>query len=110
MTSESNDNWLHKVRQALDESAAGLDAATLSKLNQARQRALKARRRLRLLLPVGALGAATAAGLAMFLWWQQPPLPEPGIWEDFEIVASHADLDFYRELEFYQWLDGGDAG
>ena len=110
MNNESNGDWLRQVRQALEDSAASMDAATLSKLNQARQRALGARHRSNYWLPLSALGATTTAGFAIILWWQTPPQAEPDIWEDFEIVASQADLDFYRELEFYQWLDGEDAG
>lgn len=111
MITEQDDKWLQNIRRSLDESVEQLDAATLSRLNQARQHALRARTRPHLLLPVSALGAATAASLALFLWWQQPaPLAEPGLWEDFEIVAGQPDLDFYQNLEFYQWLDGEDAG
>ena len=42
MNHENEPGWLEAVRAQLDADAAGLDAATLSRLNRARQAALDA--------------------------------------------------------------------
>ena len=97
--------WLDAARQTLDDSAARLDGATLARLNQARQRALAAPRR-RPWLPLGLLGGATAAALAVLVWSWQPAGDAAELIDDFDMLAGEVDLEFYRQLEFIAWLDG----
>lgn len=109
--------WLDDVRARLDESARDLDAATLSRLNQARQAALAAARprapwwRFAPWL-VGATATAAlalAVGLALTL----PGSPEPAVAPvaagldaaDFDMLAAPDDLALYEDMEFYAWLD-----
>ncbi len=110
--------WIAQARHLLDESADGLDAATLSRLNRARQAALAPRSR-RMprpwLLPAGLAGAC-AMLLVVAIWAPHHAAPIAG---DAGRLASGASaaveatdtpggddsLEFYQDLDFYAWLD-----
>jgi hypothetical protein len=100
----------HRLRISVDE----LDAATLSRLNRARQAALDAidnptvgmHRRNRW-LPVGA--AVAVAAISVVLWQGQTPEPLTGLIiadeaTDIELLLDDGDLEMYAELEFFAWL------
>jgi hypothetical protein len=100
------------TKRVFDDSVAALDAATRSRLTQARHRALEERRPRaerwrRSLLPAGAV-AATAL-LAWLVVWQAPPATEPvqqTALGDLEILLGEEDLEMLdEELEFYGWLE-----
>jgi hypothetical protein len=109
-------SWLAQAKAVLDQSADGLDAATLSRLNRARQAALVQRappRRWR--LPAG-LATASVLVLAALIWQGYLPSVAPGAQEfpltaktaassDIDLVSSDDSLEFYQDLEFYAWLD-----
>jgi hypothetical protein len=102
--------WIAQAKALLDDSARDLDAATLSRLNRARQSALAqaARPRQRIwLLPAG-LASACALVLA-FVFWQPHHHGMPGsaaVALDTADAAADADMpEFYQDLEFYAWLD-----
>jgi len=102
-----------RTKELFDDSVAGLDAATRSRLNRARQRALEelaAPRRhwLWTLAPVGAV--ATAAAVAWLVVWQQAPQPVADVQlatlSDLEILLGEEDLEMLdEEIEFYGWLE-----
>jgi hypothetical protein len=110
--------WIAQARRLLDESADGLDAAALSRLNRARQAALEPRlRRARQpwLLPAGLAGAC-AMLLVVAIWAPHHAAPVAG--EGTRVAASNTtsaetndalggddSLEFYQDLEFYAWLD-----
>jgi hypothetical protein len=100
-----------QTKRVFDESVAGLDAATRSRLTRARYRALeelaptRARRWGFTLIPAGTL-AATAL-LAWFLVVQRPvdELQVTSV-DDLEILLAEEDLEMLDEdLEFYGWLE-----
>ena len=114
----SDKDFLQKINAQLDESAEHLDAATLSKLNQARQRALAkldgstqgelssviadTRRRW---LPASAMAGVAIVALGSFLFLQNVNNPvDNGNVDTLEIVASNNNLDMYEQLDFYMWL------
>lgn len=109
--------WLAQARTALDESAAALDAATLSRLNRARQAALAQRRvPRRWLLPAG-FASACVLLLAVFASHRYPPAADSAEFPlgakaaaagDIDLVASDDEPEFYQDLEFYAWLDAQD--
>src|SRR5262249_12072920 len=106
--------WVDDARRLLDASAQSLDAATLSRLNRARQAALAQRRpRVRGWLPaLGLAGSAAAVLLAVALWAPQhrgeaPGLHAPVAAMDSENAADDS-LEFYQNLEFYAWLEAQD--
>jgi len=114
--------WTDQARRVLDESAQSLDAATLSRLNRARQAALEQRRpTLRPWFVPAGLASACAVLLALAVVWRAPvPMPaNPGAPApiatamqsngvaagDLDIVSGDEGLEFYQDLEFYAWLD-----
>jgi len=113
--------WVAQARQLLDESAEGLDAATLSRLNRARQAALAARARRSprpWLLPAGLAGAC-AMLLAVAIWRPHhaaPSAADPGghpaiaageanVAGATDTVVGDDSVEFYQDLDFYAWLD-----
>lgn len=105
-----------RLRQSADE----LDAATQSRLNRARQRALDempagtTRRPIGWWVPAGA--TAVAAVLVIGIWQARGPgeMPvETGVElvpvtadeaVDFEILLEEGDLEMLEDLEFFAWL------
>ena len=101
-----------RLRRALDSSVEGLDAATLSRLNRARQAALDAaaarRHGWRWSLRVGGLALAASAALALVLvpGLLNPPAPPlPAASSDFALLSEDVEPALLEELEFYAWLD-----
>jgi hypothetical protein len=123
-------DWTSQAKQMLDESTENLDAATLSRLNRARQSALESARPRRLrswFVPAGLAGAC-AVLLAVAVVWHRPApqnvsdpflpsatatLSQPGAafaGNDLDLVSSDDSIEFYQDLDFYAWLEtqGGD--
>lgn len=102
----NEEQFLRHACEALNESADGLDAATLSKLNQARQRALatvKATARPKWFVLSAWMGAAAAAALVLMVGLRAPePALNPQALGDLEIVSS-ADAELLENLAFYEW-------
>ena len=112
MAEHEKDPWTERIRQQLDASTRDLDAATLSRLNQARQAALQAAPRPKSppwLWPM-ALAAAGSLALAVAIWPRVVPptvLPPEGAAsaDDFSMLAGEEQLELYEELDFYAWLE-----
>lgn len=107
---EQDGPWVERVRAQLDDDAASLDAASASRLNRARQRALAERPRarwLRVAMPAFALAAAFA--LAVPLLRAPSPAPQADSTEAFEVLVADDSLALYEDLEFYAWLDAEQA-
>lgn len=98
------------LNPALDARASELDAATLSRLNRARQHALdevrhESRGRW---LPAGLLAAAAMLMLAIGISRRVPPPAEPLLEQplpELTILTSDESLEMLENLEFYSWLD-----
>ncbi|MBS0589197.1 MAG: hypothetical protein JSR65_01000 [Proteobacteria bacterium] len=117
-------NWVDQATNLLDESARDLDAATLSRLNRARQTALEQHRRPRTagiwLLPAGLVSACMLL-LAVSFWQPHSRHDSPAsaatttavaTLSDTEVASEDATPEFYQDLDFYAWLDaqkGGDG-
>ena len=107
---KSDEKFAQEARALFDGSVDKLDAATLSMLNQGRQRALEAARSPRnveWMRWAPAAGVATAVLIAVMV-----TLPEPGpvdvmpeAMTDMEILLGEDSIDMYEDLEFYSWLD-----
>jgi len=113
---EDNAAFVERTRQALEQGAP-LDAETADRLRQARRRAVRAagRRAWRAGLlsgghprlagaAAGGLALAGAALVAVLLWHPgHRPVP-PARAVDLELLTSKNSLEFYRDLDFYEWL------
>lgn len=112
--------WVDQAKTLLDDSARDLDAATLSRLNRARQAALEQRRPRATrvwLLPAGLASAACALLLAFAVWQphRHADTAKAAVSSSASATASDADadeasLEFYQNLEFYAWLDAQNKG
>jgi hypothetical protein len=110
---EENREQEERLRSLLDKKAGELDSHTLSRLRQARSRALARQSKPagRLQLPdwsiAGGLATATIAVLAFSFLLETPQDPglPPVPAGDLEILASGEDLEFYDQLDFYHWLE-----
>ncbi len=103
-----------RTKRVFDDSVAGLDAATRSRLTQARFRALeeqaastRERGYRRWLVPAG---TAAAAALVAWLVVTQPPPAVDDVQAaslgDLEILFGEEDLKMLdEEIEFYGWLE-----
>lgn len=112
MTHKNQDKELvGKVRQALDESIQNMDARILSRLNQARQKALAQtkpgwRERLQFnRFPLaGGVAAAMALIIVFFHFTNPSELKTYSGIEDVEILATGDSPEFFSELDFFTWL------
>jgi len=95
------------TREAYRDSLEGIDAATRSRLTQARHRALqelpKRRSRAVRWLPAGAVAAA--ALMAWVLVSTGPTGLSQPEQADIEILLAEDELEMFEDLEFYAWID-----
>jgi hypothetical protein len=112
MSERDERSFEKRTKQTFDTSVAGLDAATRSRLNRARQHALEelAAPRRRgwqwTLAPAGALAAAAA--VAWLVLSPQPPVTDVQVATlgDLEILLGEEDLEMLdEEIDFYGWLE-----
>ena len=108
--------WALATRELLDAQGDNLDAATRSRLNQARQRALdeglRPRAR-RWQWPALALSCACGVVLVLGLGLRtaapvieaEPLLAAPMSEPEYEMLVAGEDLELIENLEFYAWLD-----
>jgi hypothetical protein len=101
-----------RTKRMFDDSVAALDAATRSRLTQARHRALEGRKVVRGRGWRWALIPAGTAAMALVVWftvWQGPPAIDAvasAPLSDLEILLGEEDLEMLdEEIEFYGWLE-----
>lgn len=104
-----------RTREVFDREVAGLDAATRSKLNRARQRALTELDRpapwlLRIPMPQAAAASIAVAAIVGVLLMRSGVAPEDvpldfAAATDIEILLAEDDMEFLEEIEFYAWLE-----
>ena len=111
---DRQEDFAKQAKNLFDESVDRLDAATLSRLNQGRHRALaeldrgKSHRGLWLRwVPV--TGVAAAALVAVMVINGQAPNDQPVTASDFEMLLETESLEMLDELEFYTWLELADT-
>ena len=110
---DQKDQFEQRAQTLLQASAEQLDGQTRSRLTQARHAALDALKKPQTkvwywLTP--ATGAAAAAVLAVMLTVK--PVHHGNMQttavtaaDELEIVTAEDSLEFYRDVEFYAWLD-----
>ncbi len=105
-----------KVTRALDEELEAMDAATLQRLNQAREaalRQLRRRSRLRWQVPVAALATVllvVAVALNIHTGDELVQTVDLASAPPLELLTSGDDLELFEDLDFYLWLDSTHDG
>jgi hypothetical protein len=117
MTGEEHDTaFAERMRKLLDESAAWPDAQTRMRLRSIRLKAIEVAEQplpwyLRFPRWVTAGGLATAMVLVMAvsLWIAagRNTLPVDQV-EDLDILTNTEQLELYKDLDFYRWLESTD--
>lgn len=116
MNDEQRHDLTATAKQLLDQASDSLDGATLSRLQRARNRALARRNRqpawFRRPLPLaGAAGSAFSAAVLAFLLVLHPAEQESiehNLLADLGIVTSEEPIEFFEEIDFYEWLSAVD--
>ncbi len=118
--SVEDEAFVESARQVFRDSEAGLDAATLSRLNRARQAALDEMSDGRSSPIYGwrpAIAMAGVATFAMVVWFGQEPdlgtdpsVPVVAVTgadaaTDFDLLLAEESLDMLEDIEFFVWLD-----
>jgi len=111
--------FLENAKALLQDGAERLDESTLAELRVARTRAVArslspARRGWLWLSAATAVAAAVVITFSMWLpGGARNPVPVAGLEniEDVDLLSGAEEIQFYRDLEFYRWLDNEkDAG
>ncbi len=112
------DQKLNKtVKSVLDRRADNLSDETVRELQFIRQQALQKEKsgwkRQPETLWLGGAGMVAASVAIVFILLFRPgidsSLPQGGQ-ELFELMAATEELEFYEQMEFYQWLEQESAG
>ncbi len=105
-----SDPLVNNIKTTLDDSCEHLDAGTLSRLRQAREKAIAHAEKPSLWqsfkIPAAALATATTACIVAVLYLGTPndmPHLQSSL-NDIEILISEESPDFYEDLDFYSWL------
>jgi hypothetical protein len=112
---EQERKFLDSAKRLLDESVTDLDGATLSRLAQARNQALAgqpaAQSIFRRPLPLFGMAASMMALLVvvvLFGPFRQDPV-EQHLVAELALLTAEEPLDFFEEIEFYEWLSTVDG-
>lgn len=105
---ESNEKFARDAKALFDASVEKLDGATLSRLNQGRNRALDElrtpHRHWTRWAPVA--GAAAAVALAVMVYMPGPGVDVmPTTVTDMEILLGDESIEMFEDLEFYALVD-----
>ena len=104
---QKNEILVDNIQSQLDASLDDIDAATQSRITQARHRALDQKATLSpfsLWMPAGAL-ASVCVAVVMFLLASTSVVEETTPVNDFDLISNIDDLELLEELEFYEWLE-----
>jgi len=106
---EKDEAFVETAKYLLSERAEKIDTKTRSRLRKGRYAALqslKSRKRpTPWMWPAAGMAVACTAVLAFFLILKEPgPQEVLSNMEDIELLASSEPIEFYDDLEFYNWL------
>lgn len=100
--------FIEKTRQMLDQGVEQLDPATANELRLMRKHALNPQQK-RLgrftMVPVFIATAAVLVVTVSLVLDQTAEQPAINALEDLPLLTETEELDFYQDLDFYDWLD-----
>lgn len=110
MMNKPDDTFEQQAKATFDESVDKLDAATLSRLNRSRHKALAELQRPRHQwthwMPATGVAAAVLVAVMML---QSPTavddFPAAANVTDMEILLGEDSIEMLEDLEFYSWID-----
>lgn len=107
MNDKQEQALLNEAKAAFEHSLSDIDGQTLSKIRQARHRALESHTRKSVSNWWVPTGVAVSACVAFVIFTLIPRVSdEPAsLLEDIELITTSDDLELYEELEFYEWLE-----
>ena len=116
MSQDKQQQFINRAKHTLDQSVDELDAVTLARLKAARLNALEHQHQPMERPPTAVLSwlmghnklvltSVMSAMLVTSVWLLQKPLNGDLLIEDMQILSANDDLELYRNLEFYQWLE-----
>jgi hypothetical protein len=107
MNKDNENNVLKNSRDALNDSIEHLDANTLSRLNQARQKSLSQKENSPLInipwIPAGALAALSITVVVGSLFLSSPESSLTNL-DEAEFMATNEEIELVEDLEFVAWL------
>ncbi len=106
---EKDKAFVETAKYLLSERAEAIDTETRSRLGKGRYEALQSLRSrkhpISWMWPATGVAVACTAVFAFFLILKEPgPKEVLSNMEDIELLASSAPIEFYDDLEFYDWL------
>ncbi|WP_319587039.1 DUF3619 family protein [uncultured Desulfobulbus sp.] len=110
MNDEQDRKFAAAAKQLLDQAADDLDGDTLSRLHRARNRALAGTTKrppfFRRPLPLVITSALTAAALVLFVAFgpSSQETIEKNLVADLGLLTAEESLEFFEDIEFYEWL------
>jgi len=120
MNSEEQEKaFVDEIRNLLGENGSQNDAYVRMRLRSARLKALEAVQdtlpwylRIPRWVGAGAVAAAMVLVIAVTLWMSaERRALTAGQVEDLELLTTHEQLELYKDLDFYRWLENnGNAG
>ncbi|MDH5443993.1 MAG: DUF3619 family protein [Gammaproteobacteria bacterium] len=114
MSQDKEQHFVDKTRQTLNQSVDELDAVTLARLKAVRMTALEsqhkhseARHTILTTVMQNRLVLATSMSVILLagVWVIQKPVLQNIPMDDLHMLTATEDLELYRDLEFYQWLE-----
>ena len=105
MSNDKEQQFVNRIRDRLDHSVDKLDTVTLSRLKAARLTALESRNKQPVWQNKMVLATAMSITLLAGIWLIQKPVSQDLPMDDMQILTANDDLELYRDLEFYQWLE-----
>ena len=110
----NNEQLQERAKELFDGSVDELDAATLSRLNQGRHKALEELRRPGLVAwgrwaPVAGVAAAAVVAVVIVNGNGEAPVGGAVTATDFEMLLEADSLEMLEDLEFFSLLDAVDT-
>ena len=97
--------FLDAIKSELDQSVYNIDAATVSRITQARYQAIEKKSKniqFAVWLPAGAIASACVALVIYTLATTSTQIEQESILDEVELIS---ELDLFENLEFYEWLE-----